>query len=147
MSRRVHLTVLQVQASPDNTNAARKYGAHLTRVITSEKFDCQACAACCAPFSDAPAMDVQAGWADCTPQDLLRLTRKEFTRDVVVAGPIGPQIRTVDHRTDGVRCVKLTGRIGVKAGCSIYERRPLTCSAFTMGSRACLNARAARGLE
>jgi Fe-S-cluster containining protein len=44
------------------------------------------------------------------------------------------------------RCVALTGEIGQRSICQIYEQRSTTCREFTMGSEPCQRARAHFGL-
>lgn len=50
-------------------------------------------------------------------------------------------------KTNGHRCIALTGTVGLSVGCSIYEDRPTACRAFTPGSTLCLEARASAGLS
>ena len=122
---------------------ARKYSLHLTRVVSSVSFDCLACGACCMPPKDGDKPPV--GWTDLLPTDFAKLTRHELKKHVEKEdGDF--VISLVNHDEDGLRCSLLGGRVGVRAPCKIYERRPETCSAFTMGSRACLDAREAAGM-
>ena len=50
------------------------------------------------------------------------------------------RMRGTDHASP--RCAALTGKIGVKAACGIYEWRPSPCREFEAGSDACQRARA-----
>ncbi len=54
------------------------------------------------------------------------------------------RLRGTDHSPP--RCAALTGQIGVKAACGIYEWRPSPCREFAEGSEACERARARHGL-
>lgn len=45
-----------------------------------------------------------------------------------------------------IRCVALTGELGVSVGCGIYLQRPAPCRELTEGSYACEKARARHGL-
>jgi len=45
-----------------------------------------------------------------------------------------------------IRCAALTGTVGTKVGCGIYEWRPSPCREFEEGSDACHRARSKRGL-
>jgi len=45
------------------------------------------------------------------------------------------------------RCAALTGKIGEKVACGIYEWRPSPCREFEEGSQACRRAQAQRGLK
>ncbi len=54
------------------------------------------------------------------------------------------RLRGTDHSPP--RCAALTGQVGVKASCGIYEWRPSPCREFEAGSDACARARARHGL-
>ena len=54
------------------------------------------------------------------------------------------RMRGTDHVP--ARCAALSGRIGVKVGCGIYEWRPSPCQEFEEGSDACQRARMRHGL-
>ena len=54
------------------------------------------------------------------------------------------RLRGTDHGQP--RCAALSGRIGEKATCGIYEWRPNPCREFEEGSDACGQARRRHGL-
>ena len=54
------------------------------------------------------------------------------------------RLRGTDHQPP--RCAALTGRVGERVACGIYEWRPSPCREFEAGSDACLRARARHGL-
>jgi hypothetical protein len=54
------------------------------------------------------------------------------------------RMRGTDHASP--RCAALTGRIGERAACGIYEWRPSPCREFEAGSDACDAARRRHGL-
>lgn len=54
------------------------------------------------------------------------------------------RMRGTDHAPP--RCAALTGAIGERASCAIYEWRPSPCREFEAGSDACLRARARHGM-
>lgn len=54
------------------------------------------------------------------------------------------RMRGTDHAQP--RCAALTGRIGERASCGIYEWRPSPCRELEPGSDACNRARARHGL-
>ncbi len=54
------------------------------------------------------------------------------------------RMRGTDHTP--ARCAALTGTIGSKVGCGIYEWRPSPCREFEESSDACQRARARHGL-
>lgn len=128
----------------------RTFHPEMIAPATSEAFDCVSCGACCAPPKDgAVFLD---GWTDVQPDDVARLSRQEFAEGVIKragedATDPGPFfVRCVNHETDGMRCIFLAGKIGEKAPCRIYFRRPDTCAVFKMGSLSCLKARRAARL-
>ena len=45
-----------------------------------------------------------------------------------------------------IRCVALSGTVGVSVDCTIYGQRPAPCHELTEGSYACNKARARHGL-
>ena len=54
------------------------------------------------------------------------------------------RMRGTDHSPP--RCAALTGKVGEKVACGIYEWRPSPCHEFAEGSDACLRARQRHGL-
>jgi hypothetical protein len=54
------------------------------------------------------------------------------------------RMRGTDHSPP--RCAALSGKLGVKIGCGIYEWRPSPCREFEEGSDACERARQRHGL-
>ena len=54
------------------------------------------------------------------------------------------RMRGTDHVP--ARCAALTGKVGTKAACGIYEWRPSPCREFAAGSPACERARMRHGL-
>jgi Fe-S-cluster containining protein len=45
-------------------------------------------------------------------------------------------------RPGGIRCVALSGELGVRVACDIHPHRPDACRRFEQGSEECLAARA-----
>ena len=108
--------------------------------------DCRACGACC-----LGGYDNGDGWADCTVEDVKRMSRSVraklvrikygfFYTDARAATP------TVMTKKFGTVCAFLRGTPGKRCSCSIYETRPEICRAFQLGSRPCREARAEIGL-
>jgi Fe-S-cluster containining protein len=54
------------------------------------------------------------------------------------------RMRGTDHSPP--RCAALSGKLGEKIGCGIYEWRPSPCHEFEEGSEACAMARRRHGL-
>jgi Fe-S-cluster containining protein len=55
------------------------------------------------------------------------------------------RMRGTDHQR--VRCAALTGTLGQRVACGIYEWRPSPCREFSEGSDACQRARSRHGLK
>jgi Fe-S-cluster containining protein len=94
---------------------------------------CQTCGACCAAFRvdfSAHELDDSGGHV---PSGLA----------VEVNGNTW-RMRGTDHLP--TRCAALTGRIGERVACGIYEWRPNPCHEFSEGSDACARARQRHGL-
>lgn len=62
----------------------------------------------------------------------------------VVLNETMARMRGTDHSPP--RCAALTGKIGERASCGIYEWRPSPCHELEMGSDACERARKRHGL-
>ena len=94
---------------------------------------CTTCGACCASFRvdfakqelDDRGGTLPAGLADEVNSRLCRM-------------------RGTDHLPS--RCAALTGQIGHKVACGIYEWRPSPCRELSEGDAACDQARARHGL-
>jgi Fe-S-cluster containining protein len=54
------------------------------------------------------------------------------------------RMRGTDHVP--IRCAALTGQVGQRVACGIYEWRPSPCREFEAGSDACSRARGRHGL-
>ena len=94
---------------------------------------CTACGACCACFRvdfavqelDTEGGSVPGGLADALNPQLARM-------------------RGTDHQP--ARCAALSGRLGERVACGIYEWRPGPCREFEAGSQPCNQARARHAL-
>lgn len=94
---------------------------------------CLACGACCASFRVDYAAEEHEPQGGPVPEGL--------------ADPVTSftcRMRGTDHASP--RCAALTGRIGERVSCAIYEWRPSPCREFEAGSEACQRARARHGL-
>lgn len=93
---------------------------------------CVSCGACC-----AEAGFVAVRPSDETPNSYTRPTRGlGLPREMAVS--LGPRCL---KRGPGGRCTALTGTIGTRVACGIYDRRPAVCRQFEPGSPGCLEAR------
>lgn len=94
---------------------------------------CLTCGACCASFrvdfsvyeSGAQGGRVPAGLSDLVTESTCRMRGTDYARP---------------------RCAALTGTIGEKAACGIYEWRPSPCREFAAGSEACNRVRVRHGM-
>jgi Fe-S-cluster containining protein len=94
---------------------------------------CQTCGACCASFRvdfSVFELDDEGGHV---PSGLAVEVNASTWR-----------MRGTDHVP--VRCAALTGRVGERVACGIYEWRPHPCHEFSEGSDACTRARQRHGL-
>jgi len=95
--------------------------------------DCRSCGACCAMFRvDFSVYETEAG-GGAVPDGLTVDVNGSTCR-----------MRGTDHAP--VRCAALTGRIGQRVACAIYEWRPSPCREFEAGCDACARARQRHGL-
>ncbi|MFT4243518.1 MAG: YkgJ family cysteine cluster protein [Acidovorax sp.] len=94
---------------------------------------CLTCGACCASFRvDFSAHETEAQGGSVP--DGLAVDVTDTTR----------RMRGTDHSP--ARCAALTGKVGARAACGIYEWRPSPCREFEAGSPACERARMRHGL-
>lgn len=94
---------------------------------------CTSCGACCASFRVDFATEELESRGGHVPDGLTVDVTDTMCR-----------LRGTDHAPP--RCAALTGRIGQRVACGIYEWRPSPCREFAEGSAACERARARYGL-
>ncbi|QNP49615.1 YkgJ family cysteine cluster protein [Diaphorobacter aerolatus] len=94
---------------------------------------CLSCGACCASFRVDFSIEETQAHGGSVPDGLV-VSVTEFTS----------RMRGTDHASP--RCAALTGTVGEKAACGIYEWRPSPCREFEAGSDACIRARTRRHL-
>ena len=102
---------------------------------------CQECGACCVN----PPENRDEGYLEyievASKDGILR--RKDLTRQYTVTSADGSiHLRLAP---DG-RCLALTGAVGRRVSCRIYQHRPSPCRRVQIGSDACLRHRAAAAL-
>jgi Fe-S-cluster containining protein len=94
---------------------------------------CTTCGACCACFRvDFSVHETQA-MGGSVPDGLAVEVNDTLAR-----------MRGTDHSPP--RCAALSGKVGQKATCGIYEWRPSPCREFEEGSDACARARQRHGM-
>ncbi|GKS75635.1 YkgJ family cysteine cluster protein [Acidovorax sp. SUPP950] len=94
---------------------------------------CLSCGACCASFRVDFSVHESQETGGSVPQGLVVEVTDQLRR-----------MRGTDHASP--RCAALTGTVGVRAACGIYEWRPSPCREFEAGSDACRRARQRHGL-
>lgn len=94
---------------------------------------CQTCGACCAAFR-----------VDFSVHELDSEGGRVPARLAVELNDTLCRLRGTDHTPP--RCAALTGRIGERVACGIYEWRPGPCHELEAGSDACQRARSRHGL-
>jgi Fe-S-cluster containining protein len=94
---------------------------------------CLRCGACCAAYRVDFAVDEIESEGGAVPAGL-----------AVAVTATTWRMRGTDHLP--VRCAALTGKVGERAACGIYEWRPNPCRELEPGSSGCERARARHGL-
>ena len=94
---------------------------------------CLRCGACCAAFRVDFSIHEMEHLGGTVPAGLA----------VEVTGST-MRMRGTDHLP--MRCAALTGKVGERAACGIYEWRPTPCRELEPGSDGCGKARARHGL-
>ena len=101
--------------------------------MSTPESPCQSCGACCANFRvDFSVYELQSQ-GGCVPDGLTVELNGNLAR-----------MRGTDHVP--IRCAALTGKVGTRVACGIYEWRPAPCHEFAEGSDACTRARARHGM-
>ena len=116
----------------------------LPSVVTRPKYpplpadtDCQTCGACCAPSDQRK--DTHAA---LEPEDIELIPK--IIRQVLVVNDGGHYYTGTKKNKDGLTvCAALSGSIGERCKCGIYNKRPQICRAVEKGRDECLAARAA----
>jgi Fe-S-cluster containining protein len=95
---------------------------------------CTSCGACCACFRVDFAVQELQDQGGSVPMGL-----------AVEVNSYTARMRGTDHQPP--RCAALSGKLGEKIGCGIYEWRPSPCREFAEGSEACNQARRRHGMQ
>ena len=102
-----------------------------------QKFDCQACGACC------HGLDVLLGEQE-TDEFLANPKLAPLTMMHRLSN--GMELYFVRRDKERDRCVALAGEIG-KCRCTIYDRRPHLCRELQPGDPHCLESRRNKGFK
>ncbi|MDP3252252.1 MAG: YkgJ family cysteine cluster protein [Hydrogenophaga sp.] len=94
---------------------------------------CTTCGACCACFRVDFSVHETQVMGGSVPDGLAVEVNDTLAR-----------MRGTDHSPP--RCAALSGKVGQKATCGIYEWRPSPCREFEEGSDACARARQRHGM-
>lgn len=101
--------------------------------MAQQPHPCLSCGACCASFRVDFSVHELEGMGGHVPAGLAVEVNGSTCR-----------MRGTDHLP--IRCAALTGQVGQKVACGIYEWRPSPCHELEAGSLACERARARHGL-
>lgn len=101
--------------------------------MSGTEHPCLACGACCASFRVDFAVYELDDMGGRVPAGLAVEVNGSTCR-----------MRGTDHVP--IRCAALTGQVGGRVACGIYEWRPSPCREFEEGCDACQRARARHGL-
>ncbi|RZJ25575.1 MAG: YkgJ family cysteine cluster protein [Haliea sp.] len=102
-------------------------------MAASRAHPCLSCGACCASFRVDFSVHETQQEGGSVPLGLAVEVNEALCR-----------MRGTDHAPP--RCAALTGILGLKVTCGIYEWRPSPCREFEAGSAACNTARGRHGL-
>ncbi len=106
------------------------------------EYDCVTCGACCYNPENNRELDF-VDYVEIDPSDRIMKKPELVRRLVVLDDKLIPHMRLDHHH----RCAALTGRLGVKVGCSVYLDRPSMCRTFKSGSKKCKELRKERGIQ
>lgn len=101
--------------------------------MSQAEHPCLACGACCAAYR----VDFSVYETDAEGGQVPASLAVEVSGGTV-------RMRGTDHVP--MRCIALTGKVGQRAACGIYEWRPNPCRELEPGSEGCERARARHGL-
>ncbi len=115
--------------------------SNFDKSVVRNEFDeipnCETCGLCCSMF---PSVQL-------TSQDILSSANYW---EITVNTNIGEEIvvdKLLRRSGENGSCVSLSGTVGEKVGCTIYENRPSACRKFEAGSDRCHALRRLSGLE
>lgn len=96
-------------------------------------YDCMKCGACCVSAYE------DESYVHLTSNDVCQLSEVDIENYVIGVedGPLGKFAMATTISEGSCRCSALSGSVGVRVSCSIYERRPAACRKFTAGSTLC----------
>ena len=104
--------------------------------------DCLVCGACCCNSAENQAEGYNYYVPIENPKSRL-LTKPEQRKRLVVEDEDGVPHMRLDPSG---RCVALNGKLGASVRCIVYADRPAGCHRVEPGDKACLKARAEKGI-
>lgn len=124
-----------------STRGSKRAAKKRTAPRRKKEYDCIKCGACCTN----PNVNRENGYRnyiELHPRE--RLMRRPHLKASMtfLDEEKKPHMKMPRHR-----CIALTGPLGRKALCTIYELRPLACRNFEPGSRDCKKYRKERGID
>ena len=106
-------------------------------------FDCQSCGACCCN-TDENRAERYVDYVQVTTRSPLTRNPKLLRKLTVVNDRSERHMRLVGREQ---RCIALSGKLGERVSCTIYELRPAACRRVLPGSRECRRDRRERGID
>jgi Fe-S-cluster containining protein len=105
-------------------------------------FDCQACGACCCN-TDENRAERYVDYVQVTARAPLSRHPRLLRKLTVVNAESERHMQLVGREQ---RCVALSGKVGKRVACTIYELRPQACRRVQPGSKECRRDRRQRGI-
>ena len=116
--------------------AGRRQGTGVT-------FDCQSCGACCCN-TDENRAERYIDYVQVTARSPLS-RQPALLRKLTVLNAKGERHMRLEGKDQ--RCVALSGDLGVRVSCTIYQLRPASCHRVQPGSKECRRDRRERGID
>ena len=113
--------------------SSNKASNHSDNSSTKKSHPCLTCGACCAAFRVDFSIYETQEYGGRVPQGLAEPITDSLCR-----------LRGTDYARP--RCAALSGTVGERVACGIYEWRPSPCREFAAGSDACNRVRQRQGL-
>lgn len=106
-------------------------------------YDCQSCGACCCN-TDENREEKYVDYVQVTARAPLS-RNTALLRKLTVLNQKGERHMRMVGREQ--RCIALSGELGERVSCTIYELRPAACHRVKPGSKECRRDRRERGLD
>lgn len=98
---------------------------------------CTACGLCCAPSTWCSPKEHYWGFINMAPGDAARLKKTEQKHVTHFPKKPEQQVMKLHVLNNQWACSALTGVLGQKVGCTVYNRRPQACRDWPRGGARC----------